>query len=100
MKVLFILHAAFELPGIVESWASKKGFEISYSFPFAGDPLPQSGASVDLIISMGGPQSAISDLSKYSYLQDEVDLIRNAIKAKIPVFGFCLGAQLLGEALG
>ncbi len=49
---------------------------------------------------MGGPQSAASDLNKYPYLKDEVELLRSALKAKIPVFGFCLGAQLLGEALG
>lgn len=100
MKILFLLHAPFELPGIIESWASEKGFELSYASPFAGENLPKSNLAIDLIISMGGPQSAALDLSNYTYLNDEVDLIRNALKASIPVLGFCLGAQLIGEALG
>jgi len=100
MKILFLLHAPFELPGIIESWASEKGFELSYVSPFAGEDLPRANLAVDLIISMGGPQSAVLDLSGYAYLNQEVDLIRNALKANIPVLGFCLGAQLIGEALG
>lgn len=100
MKLLFILHADFELPGFIESWASEKGFELCYSRPFAGEELPKSDASIDMIISMGGPQSVVTDLHTLSYLSDEVQLLRNALKAEIPVFGFCLGAQLLGEALG
>lgn len=100
MKVLFLLHAEFERPGILESWASERKFELSYCSAFAGDTLPKSNLAVDLVISMGGPQSAAFDLHKHSYLQDEVDLLRNALKAGIFVLGFCLGAQLIGEALG
>lgn len=98
MKILYILHASFETPSYIESWASTKGYEQLYCSPYAGEaiyPLP----SIDLIIVMGGPQST-SNLEKYPYLKDEITLIRNALKAKIPVLGFCLGAQLLGEALG
>jgi GMP synthase (glutamine-hydrolysing) len=99
MKILFILHAPFETPGYIEDWATQKKCELSYSSPFKGEKLPH-GSSFELIISMGGPQSAVFDLNKFPYLKDEVELLRSALKAKIPVFGFCLGAQLLGEALG
>jgi GMP synthase (glutamine-hydrolysing) len=100
MKILFILHAPFELPGFIESWASGKGFKMSYVSPFAGESLLKYNNTIDLIVSMGGPQSAALDLSNYTYLNEEVVLIRNALKASIPVLGFCLGAQLIGEALG
>lgn len=101
MEILFVLHAHFELPGILESWARDKGFKLSYCSPFAGEDLPKkSNLACDWIISMGGPQSAALDLSHYSYLNNEIDLIRNALQAHIPVLGFCLGAQLIGEALG
>jgi GMP synthase (glutamine-hydrolysing) len=99
MKILCILHALFETPGYIEHWVAKKGYALTYCSPFKGEHLPQD-SGFDLIISMGGPQNAASDLNKYPYLKDEVVLLRNALKTKIPVFGFCLGAQLIGEALG
>lgn len=99
MKILFILHVAFETPGYIEDWAVQKNYSPTYCFPFKGESLPHS-SSFDLIVSMGGPQSAGPDLEQYPYLIDEVEFLRSALKAKIPVLGFCLGAQLLGEALG
>jgi GMP synthase (glutamine-hydrolysing) len=97
MRILYLLHAAFETPGIIESWAAEKEYEQHYASPFAGEPIPR--LSFDLIIIMGGPQSAL-ELNTYPYLKDEIDFIRNALRAKIPVLGFCLGAQLIGEAFG
>lgn len=49
---------------------------------------------------VGGPQSASPDLNQYPLLVDEREFLHNALKAKIPLFGFCLGAQLLGKGLG
>ena len=99
MEILFILHVSFETPGYIENWAAQKNYKPTYCSPFKGEKLPR-GSSFDLIVSMGGPQSAIQDLNKYPYLTDEVEFLRSALKAKVPVLGFCLGAQLLGEALG
>jgi GMP synthase (glutamine-hydrolysing) len=98
MRILYLLHAPFELPGFIESWASEKGHQQIYVCPFKGEKIPPT-SSFDLIIAMGGPQSAVQ-LDEAPYLKDEIVLIRNAMKAKIPVLGFCLGAQLIGEALG
>ena len=99
MKILFILHAEFETPGFIEDWAAAKNYTLDYCSPYKGEELPM-GSSYNLIIPMGGPQSAGSDLNKYPYLEDEVHFLRSALQANIPIIGFCLGAQLLGEALG
>jgi GMP synthase (glutamine-hydrolysing) len=98
MKILYLLHASFELPGVIESWASEKGHQQIYISTFKGEKIP-STSSFDLTVAMGGPQSAVH-MDEASYLKDEIDLIRNAMKAQIPVLGFCLGAQLIGAALG
>src|ERR1700681_3161970 len=100
MKILYLLHAPFETPGIIEGWALEKGYTQVYLSGFAGDPIPQSDPDIALLIAMGGPQSLPQDLDRHPYLKSEVELIRNTLQAKIPVLGFCLGAQLIGEALG
>jgi GMP synthase (glutamine-hydrolysing) len=48
---------------------------------------------------MGGPQSAC-ELDNDPYLYDEITLIKDAIAQNKKVLGFCLGAQLIGVALG
>lgn len=48
---------------------------------------------------MGGPQSP-TELEKYPYLKDEIKLVQHAISENKPILGFCLGAQIIGEALG
>ncbi|MES2345700.1 MAG: gamma-glutamyl-gamma-aminobutyrate hydrolase family protein [Chlamydiota bacterium] len=98
MKILYLLHAAFETPGIIESWSTEKGHEQSYISTYLGEVLP-SFSLFDLIVVMGGPQSVVN-LDENLYLEREIAFIRSALQAKIPVFGFCLGAQLIGAALG
>ena len=56
-------------------------------------------AEVQGLVVMGGPQS-VDEQSVYSYLTKEIELLQQALKAKIPVLGVCLGAQLLAAALG
>lgn len=46
---------------------------------------------------LGGPMSADDELP---YLLPEMRLIREAIRADIPVIGHCLGGQLMAKALG
>ncbi|MCH9610788.1 MAG: hypothetical protein S4CHLAM81_00820 [Chlamydiales bacterium] len=98
MKIQFILHANFEQPGIITSWAEQKGFETAYCRPFNGDSIPNVD-TFDWLIVMGGPQSPLH-LDKYPYLQSEMELIQKGIAAQKCILGICLGAQLIGQALG
>lgn len=98
MKIQYIIHADFELPGIIETWANQHQFKQLFCRPFKGESIPYS-KDFDLLIVMGGPQSPLN-LTESPYLKDEIVLIKQAIEADIPVLGFCLGAQLIGEALG
>ena len=61
-----------------------------------GLPLPPLD-SVGLIIALGGPMSANDP---YPAIRQELDYLAEAIHRNIPVFGVCLGAQLLSTALG
>lgn len=98
MKIQYVLHADFERPGIIEIWAEQNQFSQAICRPFAKERLP-SADDFDLLIVMGGPQSPLN-LSEAPYLREEIALIKNAIALELPILGFCLGAQLIGEALG
>jgi GMP synthase (glutamine-hydrolysing) len=51
------------------------------------------------LIVMGGPMNA-DDTDCYPFLATEVDWLRQAVAARLPTLGICLGAQLLAKSLG
>ena len=98
MNVLCIMHADFETPGVIQDWAEQNKYQFTVCKPYAGENCLEYN-DFDFLIVMGGPQGG-SDWHTVSYLADEVQLIQRAIAANKKVLGFCLGAQLIGEALG
>lgn len=98
MKIHAILHATFETVGSIEDWASANNYSLTFTHSYLNQSLP-SIDDFDCLIIMGGPQSP-REQEIYPYLTNEINLIKYAIKANKFVLGFCLGAQLIGEALG
>lgn len=56
-------------------------------------------ADVSALVVMGGPMN-VDQTDQYPGLLTEIDWIRAAIAADLPVLGICLGSQLLAAALG
>jgi GMP synthase (glutamine-hydrolysing) len=52
----------------------------------------------DVVVVLGGDEGAY-ETDTYPYLADEIALLRERIAAEAPIFGVCLGAQLLAAAL-
>lgn len=102
MNVHFIQHEAFEAPGAYLKWAQERNHTISFSKVYEGEPLPLEVDAVDWLIVMGGPQSPATTREECPYFdaQAEIALIQKFIHARKTVIGVCLGAQLIGEALG
>lgn len=98
MNILCLTHADFETPGVIENWARNGGHNFTICRPYQGDSS-FSHPDFDCLIIMGGPQSP-RELEKDPYLKDEITMIQQAIQEGKLVLGFCLGAQLIGEALG
>lgn len=102
MRVHFIIHESYEAPGAYRLWAEDRNYAISKTAVYQSDKLPQSAAGIDLLVIMGGPQSPRTTKVECPYFDAaaEIAFIRNTIDAGKAVVGVCLGAQLIGEAMG
>lgn len=102
MHIHFVVHEAFEGPGVYESWIRERGYEASYSRVYLNEALPHDASTLDLLVILGGPQSPATTLEECSHFNAaaERELIAKAVIARKAVVGICLGAQLVGEALG
>ena len=102
MKVHFVLHETFEVPGAYLKWAQERGHQVTTTKVYENEALPETVDEIDFLIVMGGPQSPDEDRETFSYYdpQAEIELIQKAMKADCYIVGVCLGAQLLSVAYG
>ncbi len=64
---------------------------------YNGDPVPDDLDDVDGVVTTGGPQSAHDD---HAWLDAEMDFLRRADEAAVPIVAICLGSQILARSLG
>lgn len=95
-RALFIAHEANVAPGYIGEAATARGFTVERFDIWTADP--PDPAAFDLIVPLGSAESAYDD--RIAWLAGELDLVRGAVAAGIPVFGICFGAQLVARALG
>jgi len=98
--ILFIQNYATDPPHLVAQWLEELGFTTKTIMAFDGEPIPDLlTEDVAALIPLGGAMNAMQD-AEYPWLADEKALIKNSVNSDLPVLGICLGAQLLGAALG
>ena len=102
MRVHFILHETFEVPGAYLKWALERGHQITSTKVYEKEPLPETIDGIDFLIVMGGPQSPDEDKANFPYYDPKAELafMKEAIATDIYIVGVCLGAQLLSVAYG
>ena len=102
-SALVIRHAASEtLAGNFRSLLTAQGFELEALNLFESTPGYDRFAAPDLtkvsmVMVLGGPLSAYDDLPA---LHQERAYLKEALEQDKPVFGVCLGAQMMASALG
>ena len=98
MRIAILQHDPADGPGTLGAFLNEAGTDVFTVKLDAGESIPRP-EDFDVLISMGGPMHAW-DENEYPFLDDELILLRKVIPAGIPVFGFCLGGQLMAKALG
>jgi GMP synthase-like glutamine amidotransferase len=95
-RALFISHEADVAPGYIGEAAQEGGFAVE-RLDIWEAPLPDP-ASFDLIVPLGSAEAAYDDA--VPWLAGELEFLRRATQAGVPMFGICFGAQVLARALG
>ena len=99
MRFLVFQHIAIEHPGIFRDFMGEAGIAWDAVELDEGEPIPDLDG-YDALMVMGGPMD-VFDEDEHAWLIPEKAAIREAIRQRdMPYFGFCLGHQLLADALG
>jgi GMP synthase (glutamine-hydrolysing) len=96
--LLALQHIACEPPAAFEDELRSRGLDLVRVELDEGEPLPDWREFPGLVV-MGGPMGAYEE-DEHPWLVAEKRLIREAAQAGQPVWGVCLGAQLLAASLG
>lgn len=53
MKVHFVLHETFEVPGAYLKWAQERGHQVTTTKVYENETLPETVDEIDFLIVMG-----------------------------------------------
>lgn len=85
--------------GNLEQTLLDHGYDITIVDTPGADVSTIDPAAADLLVVLGGEEGAYEG-AEHPYIAAEIDLLRERIAARAPIFGVCLGAQLLAASLG
>lgn len=98
-RVLVIQHEEDDPPGRVGEWLEESGCVLRVVRPYAGERLPSDLTGFAGLVVLGGAMGAYDD-DAHSWLTPTKGLLQQAVAARRPTLGICLGHQLLSVALG
>ncbi|MEM1109208.1 MAG: type 1 glutamine amidotransferase [Planctomycetota bacterium] len=99
MAILVFEHHPLETAGRLGTILNEQGHKLRIVQLYRGEAVPPDLDDVDGVVCMGGPQNT-DEADQHDWMQPELDLIKAAHDADLPVLGICLGAQLIATSLG
>jgi GMP synthase-like glutamine amidotransferase len=98
MRILSIIHGENARAGVFGEEVVAEGHELEEKSFALGDP-PREIEAYDGVLVLGGSMN-VHELDGHPWIPDEARLIERALETGVPVFGVCLGSQLLGAVAG
>ena len=100
MEVIVLQHIKIEDPGYIKDLMLNDGVNLTTIELDEGEKIPNDLSKFDAMFCMGGPMDTYME-DQYPWLIEEREKIKEfVVTLKKPYLGFCLGCQLLGEAVG
>jgi GMP synthase (glutamine-hydrolysing) len=99
MALIVFEHHPLETAGRLGTVLNEQGHRLRHLQLHRGDPVPPDLDDVDGVIAMGGPMN-VNEADQHDWMTPELDFLKAAHEADLPVVGICLGAQLIAHALG
>jgi GMP synthase-like glutamine amidotransferase len=93
---LILQHGPAGPPDILGEWLRER--RIEYELHHAWEAPPPSVEGRPFLASLGSPDTAGD--GGPPWVQDEIETMRRAVEADVPVLGLCFGGQTLALALG
>ncbi|GAA2441749.1 type 1 glutamine amidotransferase [Streptomyces macrosporus] len=97
-RALVVQHTANGGPGRFGAWLSEGGLALDVVRAHDGDPLPDR-LSHQAVLVLGGGYMPDDD-ERAPWLAPTRALVAEALDGGVPVFGICLGGQLLAQVAG
>jgi GMP synthase (glutamine-hydrolysing) len=99
VRVLSIIHGPNARSGVFGEVVRAGGHELverSYAF---GKPPPAAPETYDAVMVFGGVMN-VHEVDGHPWLTGELQMLERVLEAEVPVFGVCLGSQMLAAAAG
>ncbi len=99
LDLLIIQHESDTPPGSTLEWADQRSLNFQIWKIYEGSQAPVEADQVGAVLICGGSMDTWEE-QKYPWLKIEKNYIQQCLQLQKPLFGLCLGSQLLAEALG
>ncbi|MGY8753066.1 MAG: type 1 glutamine amidotransferase [Phycisphaerales bacterium] len=97
MSILIIEHSKLTGSDRLGERLREDGHRLQVVRVHLGEQLPTDLDEIDGVITCGGPQDPTCN---EPWIEQELHLLRSANALELPIFGLCLGSQLIARALG
>ena len=100
MKAIVLQHIKIEDPGYIKDLMLADGWNLTTIELDEGDKIPKNLNEFDAMLCMGGPMDTWMEKEFPWLIEEKLRIKEFAVDMEKPFLGFCLGCQLLGEAVG